>query len=144
LSFRRFKGLTDPATLDPDIAARGAVPVAGNPAGVLIRRSDIGSGNPHVRVAVPAVVSLMPSPVRVLVRGWRHYLVMRCRGPDANVNLCPRGRGNRKDRRKGGSKQVLSHVVTPSWGHCPVSITAETPECDRKLWKKTPNRAIHW
>ena len=119
LSFWKPANLAGPVPLYPEIPAWSVVPVTRYPAGVCIGRSNIGPGNPYVSPAVPAVISRMPSPVWVRVRWWRHDLASRCRGTDANVNLRHCGRGNRKHRRKGDSKQLLSHVVTPSKGHSP-------------------------
>jgi hypothetical protein len=71
----------------PDIAVMTVIPVAGDPACVGVRRGLIDAGNPYVAVAVPAVVAVMPGPVRVLV-GWsRDYLVDRWRRTDANYDL---------------------------------------------------------
>src|SRR6185437_5704539 len=108
-----------PMPLNPQIAVRRVPPMAGNPVRVPIRLRNIGSGHPNVCMAIPAVVSLMPHPTWMLMwRRW-HNLVANWRGGDANVNLCPRSRSNRKHRCKGGSKQLLSHEVTPPRGGCP-------------------------
>jgi hypothetical protein len=57
-----------PVAFDPDIAAVSVGPVAFDPAGVGVGWFDVGSGNPDVAVAVPAVVAGVPGPVGMLMR----------------------------------------------------------------------------
>jgi len=98
--------------------------MAGNPMCVFIGRIGVCSGNPHILMTIPAVVSLLPNPARMFMRTRWNNLVVRRRGPDTNIDLCPRGRGDTEKRRKGGSKQLLSHEVTPSMGLLPNSYYA--------------------
>jgi hypothetical protein len=74
-------------TFYPDVAAAVVVPVSGDPTGVVVGWFDVGSGDPDVAVAVPAVIAFVPGPFKVLVGwGW-HNLMGAFRWTDANYNL---------------------------------------------------------
>jgi hypothetical protein len=74
---------------DEDIASAAVNPAPLNPAGMGMRWSDVGSGNPDVAFAIPAVVSGVPGPVRMLVeRGRNDFNGTRRRRADAYDNLC--------------------------------------------------------
>jgi hypothetical protein len=58
-----------------------------HPVGVGMGRNDIGSGNPYVAVAVPAVISSVPGPIGMLMgRRW-NGLIGTCWWTDANDDL---------------------------------------------------------
>jgi hypothetical protein len=61
-------GLT-PVAFDPDPATVMVGPVTFIPSGVRMGWFYVGSGNPDVAVAVPAVVASVPGPFTML--GWR-------------------------------------------------------------------------
>ena len=111
--------LVSPMSVNPNVATGSISPVAGNPVRVLVWRIRVRSRNPDIRMPVPAVISGLPNPARMFMGWWWNNLVVRRRGPDTNVNLRPRSRGDSEKRRKGGSKQLLSHEVTPSMGRLP-------------------------
>jgi hypothetical protein len=54
----------------PDVAFTVVVPVAIDPVSMGVRWFDVGSGNPDVAIAVPAMIATVPRPVGMLV-GWR-------------------------------------------------------------------------
>jgi hypothetical protein len=74
-------------TIVPDVATALMNPLASNPDGVAMGWLDIGSGDPDVAISVPAMVALMPGPVGVFARRWRHALDDVGRGTDANDDL---------------------------------------------------------
>jgi hypothetical protein len=78
-------------TFNPDVAAAALIPMAANPMGVGVGWLDIVSGNPHVTVAVPTVIAVVPGPAWVLVGWGRDYFNAMRRGradTDDNLGLC--------------------------------------------------------
>jgi hypothetical protein len=76
-----------PVAFYPDIAAAAVVPVAFNPAGVGMWGFDVGSGNPDVAFAVPAMIAGVPGPTGMLMwRRWDAFDDAR-RWADADDNL---------------------------------------------------------
>jgi hypothetical protein len=74
----------------PDIAFAMVVPVAVDPTSVGMGWFDVGSGNPDITVAVPAVVAGVPGPIGVLV-GWGRNTLDRTgrrADPDDDLGLC--------------------------------------------------------
>jgi hypothetical protein len=72
---------------DPDVAVAVVVPVAVDPAGVGVRRFYVGSGNPDVAIAIPAVVAGVPGPIWVLMGWGRDVFNGAGRGTDTNYDL---------------------------------------------------------
>jgi hypothetical protein len=97
-----------PVAFDPDPAAAAVGPVAFDPAGAGVGRFHVGSGNPDVGVAVPAVVAGMPGPVAMLGRRRRNDFVGACRRPYTDDDL---GLGNASSEEKdaGNSREEFLH-----------------------------------
>jgi hypothetical protein len=72
---------------DPDIATAAVGPVAFDPARTGAGGLLIGSGDPYVAVAVPAVVAGVPGPVAVFWWRGRDYFTGPGRGADTDNNL---------------------------------------------------------
>jgi hypothetical protein len=74
-------------TFAPDIAVAVVVPVAIYPLCVSVGWFHVGSGNPDVAVAVPAVIAGVPGPVGMFVRRRGNNFMGSFRRTDANDNL---------------------------------------------------------
>jgi hypothetical protein len=76
-----------PVAFNPDVAFAVMIPVPGDPVGVSMGRFNIVSGDPDVAIAVPTVITVVPSPAGMLV-GWRRdVLDGACGRANANNNL---------------------------------------------------------
>ena len=99
-----------PVSFNPDVAAAGVAPMAGNPTGSATRGRHINAGNPDVASAVPAVVSAAPDPVAVRVwRRWNHFAARRRRS-DANGNL-RLSNACRKKKAAGDGEEEFLHLL---------------------------------
>jgi hypothetical protein len=76
-----------PVTFNPDVAVAVVVPVAIDPVGVGVGCLDIGSRDPDVAVAIPALVAGGPGPLGVLVGWGRDVFYGALRWTDADYNL---------------------------------------------------------
>jgi hypothetical protein len=72
---------------NPDVAAAPVVPVTVDPAGVGVGWFHVGSGNPDVAIAVPAVVAGVPGPVGVFVWRTRNDFMWPLGGTDTDDDL---------------------------------------------------------
>jgi hypothetical protein len=83
-----------PVAFNPDPPTTPVVPVTLDPAGVGVRRFGIGSGNPDVAFAVPAMVAVVPCPFAMLRGRGRDDFVrpLRRTDTDYDLGLCNSGR----------------------------------------------------
>jgi hypothetical protein len=94
---------------DEDIAAVAVGPATLDPAGVRVRGLDVGSGNPDVVFAIPAVIAGVPGPVWMFVRCDRDDFNGARRGrADADDHLCANYAGAQQND-AGGNEELLLH-----------------------------------
>ena len=108
---RREQLVSAPVAFDPDPASAAMGPVARDPAGVFVGWLDVGSGNPDVTAAVPAMVSGLPDPVGMFDGSDGNDFHGAARRADAHRNL---GRGREacaENQSANGGKDELLHVV---------------------------------
>jgi hypothetical protein len=94
--------------LYPDITTTPMVPMTVDPVGVGVGWFDIGSRNPDVTIAVPAVITCVPCPVGVLMWRGRHDFMRSLRGADTDYDL---GLGNacREKQGAGNCREEFLH-----------------------------------
>jgi hypothetical protein len=102
-------------TLYPDITATPMIPMTLNPAGVGVWWFHIGSRNPDVAIAVPAVIACVPCPVGVLMWRGRDDFMRSRRGADTDYDP---GLGNACGEKEGAGKcseQFLHRAISLSY-----------------------------
>jgi hypothetical protein len=101
-----------PATFAPDVSVAAVIPATIDPAGMRMGWTFVDSGNPDVSVAVPAVVTRVPSPVAMLGRRWRDTLIDACGWTYADDYLALRNACGEKCG-TGYSREEVLHVRSP-------------------------------
>jgi hypothetical protein len=105
-----------PVALNPDITATPMVPMTVNPAGVGVGWFHIGSRDPDVAIAVPAVITCVPCPVGVLMWRGRNDFMRSRRGADTDYDL---GVGNACREKKEGAgncrEEFLHRAISLSY-----------------------------
>jgi hypothetical protein len=97
-----------PVAFDPNVAAIVMGPVTVDPDGVGVGWFHVGSGDPDVGVAVPAVIASVPGPIGVLM-GWGRNVLDRTgrwADPDDDLGLC---NTCREEERAGNSREDFLH-----------------------------------
>jgi hypothetical protein len=108
----RAFGLVPPVAFDPDITARSATPVAGNPHPSAIRWSYIIAGDPDVAGSVPTMISGMPCPVGVAVGASGNDLAGWWRRPYTNSDLRLGNACGEQKATGGGEEDFLHRAIS--------------------------------
>ena len=93
---------------DPDVAFAVMVPMPVHPMSMGMGWFDVGSGDPDVGVAVPAVIAGVPGPIGVLM-GWGRNVLDRTgrwADPDDDLGSC---NACRKEEGAGGNREDFLH-----------------------------------
>ena len=94
---------------DPDVFSATMIPATGNPAGVRVRRLNIGARDPHILPSIPTMIASVPSPVAMLGRWWRDNFTVRRGRTNGDVNLSVGDAGG-QEKCTGCGEKLLLHA----------------------------------
>jgi len=111
------------------MAAAFFTPFAFHPNRPSMRRTTVGSGNPDISAAIPAMVSRHPYPVAMHGRRLWHYFHRTWRRwSDADNNLCVGGTNAQKEG-AGCGEDMFLHRVHRSLELLPVKMRIAWESC---------------